>query len=539
MKMIEPTAILFTCGALATLLPACRNYSSDDTVKEPDGSEITLPLSDADLELLLGHESARYAKRPCQKLDIVEPIEVTNVVGYDDGGSKELILRDSRDISYEFTIRCGYLQPTCIRRSDPTDVRRSSEATESKHVEAASPEEQDLYSVMLRWILSHPRRDALLGKVEIDSAADRMLYETELFYLTVKNRVATPRRKYDPVIEAILKEDGRLTYDYEVDALGNRLPGEMQTPENDGPDHVFAAEVKFDKTLERIGKLPNLQSLSLGTYVGNMRAPSLTNAGLAHVQGLTRLRKLKIGETSITDAGLVHLASLHQLESLDLEQLETTDACLKHLQSTPQLRELYLGCNGKVTDAGLAYLKGLTRLRTLVFHGSGHRITDAGMEHLKGLTQLRKLDLSETLITDAGLEHLKCLYELEDLNLKFTRVTNTGLEHLKGLTQLRKLDLSESMVMDAGLEHLKGLPRLENLNLSFTRITDTGLGHLKAMAQLRELNLSRTLITDAGIEQLKGLTHLSLDGCTGVTAAGKKKYREAERGQGSFIDTKP
>ena len=45
----------------------------------------------------------------------------------------------------------------------------------------------------------------------------------------------------------------------------------------------------------------------------------------------------------------------------------------------------------KITDAGVQYLEGLTRLRELDLACTG--ITDAGLERLKGLTRLERLDL--------------------------------------------------------------------------------------------------------------------------------------------------
>ena len=47
----------------------------------------------------------------------------------------------------------------------------------------------------------------------------------------------------------------------------------------------------------------------------------------------------------------------------------------------------------RVGDAGLAHLKGLTRLQVLNLRGTG--VSDAGLVNLKGLTQLQTLNLNE------------------------------------------------------------------------------------------------------------------------------------------------
>ena len=63
-----------------------------------------------------------------------------------------------------------------------------------------------------------------------------------------------------------------------------------------------------------------------------------------------------------------------------------------------------------VTDGGLAQLRSVTNLSTLVLGGCP-RITDSGMAHLRGLTHLSQLDFSGCpQITDVGLADLKGLH---------------------------------------------------------------------------------------------------------------------------------
>ena len=57
----------------------------------------------------------------------------------------------------------------------------------------------------------------------------------------------------------------------------------------------------------------------------------------------------------------------------------------------------------------------------------GSRITDDGLAKLKGLVKLRTLDLHHTAITDAGLDILKDLPELRAVGLTGTKVTEAGL----------------------------------------------------------------------------------------------------------------
>ena len=59
----------------------------------------------------------------------------------------------------------------------------------------------------------------------------------------------------------------------------------------------------------------------------------ITDAGLAHLAGLTELKTLSLDGTQITDAGLVHLKGLKGLEKLDLYSTKVTAAGVKKLQA--------------------------------------------------------------------------------------------------------------------------------------------------------------------------------------------------------------
>ena len=69
----------------------------------------------------------------------------------------------------------------------------------------------------------------------------------------------------------------------------------------------------------------------------------ITDAGLAHLNGLVKLETLTIYfATQITDAGLAHLKGMPNLQALDLSR-------------TRQLKTLDLA--GQITDAGVADLR--------------------------------------------------------------------------------------------------------------------------------------------------------------------------------------
>ena len=88
---------------------------------------------------------------------------------------------------------------------------------------------------------------------------------------------------------------------------------------------------------------------------------------------------------------------MKSLEFVLINDTKVTDAGLKHLKGLTKLERLYLS-DTKVTDAGLMHLTGLTKLKTLSLRNT--KVTDAGLEHLKGLTELQTLELNSTEVTD-------------------------------------------------------------------------------------------------------------------------------------------
>jgi Leucine-rich repeat (LRR) protein len=59
----------------------------------------------------------------------------------------------------------------------------------------------------------------------------------------------------------------------------------------------------------------------------------VSDTGLVHLKGLTKLQSLSLFRTEVTDAGLVHLKGLTKLQSLNLSDTKVTDAGVKDLQA--------------------------------------------------------------------------------------------------------------------------------------------------------------------------------------------------------------
>jgi Leucine-rich repeat (LRR) protein len=137
--------------------------------------------------------------------------------------------------------------------------------------------------------------------------------------------------------------------------------------------------------------------------------------GLACVKDATQLATMSFfNSRGISDKGLVHFQGLKNLTSLDLRNERfaekepktprITDAGVKHLAGLTRLQNLNL-MGQHVTDEGLKHLSGMTNLRSLALSFSG--ITDEGLKHLEELRSLHSLHLYGTRVTPAGRAALK------------------------------------------------------------------------------------------------------------------------------------
>ncbi len=163
------------------------------------------------------------------------------------------------------------------------------------------------------------------------------------------------------------------------------------------------------------------------------------------------------------------LGSLHALTLFDCMKRPTA-ADMRRIAELRQLESLQLALYGSdMTDAGMAELGGLLRLRHLRLEGfSGVNPEGWGwLVRLKGLRSLRlNLGLGSA---DMLLSHVRTLGELEELSIHEAQLTDEGLTKLAGLKRLRRLDLSGSRgFTDDGLAALmRALPSLDEVTLSY------------------------------------------------------------------------
>ena len=220
---------------------------------------------------------------------------------------------------------------------------------------------------------------------------------------------------------AIFRSGGSFSRDYDSSARPGRL---TRLAGNGHFEHIvsIAGGPRFTNDVySGVGSLRKLETLI--TYPG-----TVTDVGMAHLGRLRGLRKLQVTTRRASAASVANLAGMTRLGTLRLYGIPVADDDLAVLAGMAELRELQLD-SPRITDNGLAqHIARRSSLETLGLHS--RLITDAGLAPLRGLTRLRVLDLSGTLVTDAGLTHLIGLRDLDTLTLRKTRVTAAGLEDL-------------------------------------------------------------------------------------------------------------
>ncbi len=115
-----------------------------------------------------------------------------------------------------------------------------------------------------------------------------------------------------------------------------------------------------------------------GAFPRGLRLSEATDSGLTLLSGRLALRDLRLDGTQITDAGLRNLTDL-DLHELSLTRTSASDAGLAHIGGLTSLKILWLG-NTRVTDAGLIHLENLKDLQMLDLYETA--VTTSGIEDL-------------------------------------------------------------------------------------------------------------------------------------------------------------
>jgi len=269
----------------------------------------------------------------------------------------------------------------------------------------------------------------------------------------------------------------------------------------------FGGPMVNDEKLSIIGKLTWLTQLSIGG--------SEVSAGLANLKNLKSLRYLNLNalRSYNLDIDLAHIAGLTNLEDLDIQDAMVSDAGLVHLSKLYKLRRLNLlktSPAGKITDAGLLYLKNLKSLEELTIPTG---ITDTGVEHLAALNSLKKVNLWGDGVTDKGLSVLAQMKSLENLEIISRNATDASIEKLAQCPRLKSLSLQNTPITEAALSNLSKIKTLTGLSFWNTNINGRGFSFLKELPKLTDLSfMSENFTEDSTLHlgQIKTLKVLRL-----------------------------
>ena len=351
-----------------------------------------------------------------------------------------------------------------------------------------------------------------------------------------------------------------------------------------------------DEGLKAIGQIGSLKRLTLFTRPVIARGQTavtttwpITDAGLAHLEGLDKLEELKlfscqgirgpgyaalapikslrhltVSNAPIDAAGFAALAKLTQLDGLVLQPDDFPPASFKPadvgaLKSLSHLEMLAIGTTSAKNsgdllaygDAILATAAEMPRLRQLTIRGIGTAadgleafakaahlqelhldqvvLNDRALAAIGEMKELRKLELGgKGIVSDAVLAKLAGLPQITELSFSGSGMTDDALRQLANLRDLEILRLPDSKITGTGLAAFDNLKHLKDITLANSPFDDDGAEALRGLPTIEWLNLAKTKITDRALDAIAALPNLhmvTLDG-TSVTADGLMKLRD-------------
>ncbi|HEY1066594.1 MAG TPA: hypothetical protein VGE52_10810, partial [Pirellulales bacterium] len=221
-----------------------------------------------------------------------------------------------------------------------------------------------------------------------------------------------------------------------------------------------------------------------------------------------------------------HLGQIDTLESLNIIATKLNDDWIVPLNRLHKLKTLKFTNNGKLTDAGLEKLSGLTQLESFSFVGTkmqghafakfegwtkltrssfrGSSLDDAGLQFLcERFPNYESLSLAHAHFTDAGAVHLAKLTKLKGLELGSREATPNCLQAITTLS-LEYLQLGDGLDAPTGIALIKDMPTLRRLTLTdASALTDDNLKLVSEMKQLEQLELGRPAMPAERLELMK------------------------------------
>ena len=202
------------------------------------------------------------------------------------------------------------------------------------------------------------------------------------------------------------------------------------------------------------------------------------------LEGLSRLRWLRLGDNRLTGEIPVELANLTTLEALSLFNNQLTGGIPPELASLRSLRSLHLGHN-QLSGEIPGELGGLVSLETLGLHEN--RLVGGIPPELGRLANLQELSLSHNQLTGEPPEELSHLSRLRWLNLRSNQLSGPVPSWVVRLTNLEGLWLSSNQLAGEIPPELASHPTLRLLELGDNPLTGRLPAELGSLSSLEHL----------------------------------------------------
>ncbi len=149
-------------------------------------------------------------------------------------------------------------------------------------------------------------------------------------------------------------------------------------------------------------------------YIWGRECPNLTGRGFAALSAMPALRGLAVSCKHVDDAALSALPSFPALR--EFMPMDVPDHGFRHVGQCEQLEALWCMYCRDTGDVATEHIKGLSKLKS--YYAGASQITDRSLAILARINSLERLEFWQCLrVTDAGVAHLAGLPRLREINL--------------------------------------------------------------------------------------------------------------------------
>lgn len=244
----------------------------------------------------------------------------------------------------------------------------------------------------------------------------------------------------------------------------------------------------------------NLKTLRL------FKSESIDDTAMGDISRVESLETIDLSQTSITDEGLAQLGKLPNLQSLTLKKCNNISGdAFAAFEHPDAMKSINLEQARSLNDVGLAELQRFKNLEHLRLH-LNRKIAGQGFRCLESMKQLKTLWCPNTTIAD---EHLRLLDGIESLELIWLpacpRVSGRGLDCLAGSANCTILSLNDCRLINSpDIDVIAKFKNLGELYVGRTRVRNEGIEKLCQLEKLRILNIEgNNWLGDIAFEKLK------------------------------------